>query len=82
MSGNKETIISYQTAVQLQIILTICALSENEYEVMCNKYLQVFHGLGKLKDREIKFHIDENVLPIAQVQDRYHFMSGIRLQKC
>ena len=58
VSGNKETIISYQTAVQLQIIPTICALSENEYEVMCNKYPQVFHGLGKLKNREIKFHID------------------------
>ena len=66
VSGNTETNISYQTAVQLQIIPTICALSENEYEVMRNKYPQVFHGLGKLKDRKIKFHTDENVVPVAQ----------------
>ena len=40
---------------------------------MCNKYPQVFHGLGKLKDREIKFHIDENVVPVAQSPRRISF---------
>ena len=53
VSGNKETIISYQTAVQLQIIPTICALSPNKYIDLCDKYHKVFHGLVKLKDREI-----------------------------
>ena len=50
-----ETIISYQTAVQLQIIPTICALSENEYEVMCNKYPQVFHGFIKRQGNKISY---------------------------
>ena len=36
VSGNKETIISYQTAVQLQIIPTICALSPNRYTDLCD----------------------------------------------
>ena len=58
--------MSYQTAVQLQIIPTICALSPNGYTDLCNKYHQVFHGLRKLKDREIKFHINENVVPVGQ----------------
>ena len=72
-SGNKETIISYQTAVQLQIIPTICALSPNKYIDLCDKYHKVFHGLGKLKDREIKFHIDESVVPVAQSPRRIPF---------
>ena len=73
VSGNKETIISYQTAVQLQIIPTICALSPNRYTDLCDKYHKVFHGLWKLKDREIKFHIDESVVPVAQSPRRILF---------
>ena len=73
VSGNKENIISYQTAVQLQIIPSICAVSQNDYELLCNKYNKVFQGLGKLKDREIKFHVDESIVPVAQSPRRIPF---------
>ena len=73
VSGNKETIIGYQTAVQLQIIPTICALSPNRYMDLCDKYHKVFQGLGKLKNREIKFHIDESVVPVAKSPRRIPF---------
>ena len=66
--GNKET-----TAVQLQIIPTICALSPNRYMDLCEKYHKVFHGLGKLKDRKINFHIDESFVPVAQSPRRIPF---------
>ena len=40
---------------------------------MCNKYNRVFQGLGKLKDREIKFHVDESIVPVAQSPRRIPF---------
>ena len=33
----------------------------------------MFHGIGRLKDREIKLHIDESVQPTAQLHRRILF---------
>ena len=56
--GNTDSIIGYNTAVELGIIPVIRSVSENNYENLCNKYSRVFQDLGKLKDREIKFYVD------------------------
>ena len=33
---------------------------------MCNKYSDVFKGIGKLKDVKVKIHVDENGIPVIQ----------------
>ena len=53
VADNNETIISYQTAVSLNIIPCIRSVTEKQYSDLCDKYAKVFQGLGKLKDREI-----------------------------
>lgn len=48
-------------------------MNDDKYEELCDKYQSVFIGLGKLKDKQIKFHVDENVVPIAQSARRISF---------
>ena len=44
-----------------------------EYAELCDKYKSVFTGLGKLKDKQIKFHIDESIIPSTQPARRIPF---------
>lgn len=45
---------------------------------MCEKYHSVFTELGKLKDKQIKFRVDENVVPIAQpVRISFHVQEKV-----
>ncbi|XP_053403126.1 uncharacterized protein K02A2.6-like [Mercenaria mercenaria] len=65
----------YETAVELEIVPVIQTISsKNEkYSDLYDKYKPVFNGLGKLKDKQIKFHIDESVIPTAQPARRIPF---------
>ena len=58
--GTSETLLSYETAVDLGIVPVIKSVTRCEYAELCDKYKSVFTGLGKLKDKHIKFHIDES----------------------
>ena len=40
---------------------------------MIEEYDDLFHGLGKLKNYQIKLHIDESVPPVAQPHRRVPF---------
>ena len=33
---------------------------------MCNEYSEIFNGIGKLKDFQVKIHTDESVKPVVQ----------------
>ena len=81
VANNNETIINYQTAVSLNIIPTIRSVTEKQYSDLCDKYAKVFQGPGKLKDREIKFHIDESVVPMAQSPRRIPFHLRDKVEK-
>lgn len=53
----------------LKIGIDIAAVntgSQTIGEVLQEKYLQVFSGVRKLKDRAVQLHIDPNVKPVAQ----------------
>jgi hypothetical protein len=45
--------------------------SKDAYSGLIDEYSQVFTGLGCLKDRKVKFHIDESVVPLAHPPRRY-----------
>jgi len=73
INGTSETLISYKTAVDLGIVPVINSVKGCEYSELCDKYKSVFTGLGKLKDKQIKFHIDESVVPSTQPARRIPF---------
>lgn len=44
-----------------------------EFQYLQHKYEKSFKGLGKLTQYQLKFHIDENIKPIAQPVSRVLF---------
>ena len=61
IEGNKDSIISYETDVQLSFVPVFLAVLEYNYQTLCSKYSGIFHGLEKLKDKHIQLHVKENV---------------------
>ena len=38
---------------------------DNEIDRIKQEYDDIFHGIGKLSDQEIEFHIDPSVMPVV-----------------
>ncbi|XP_045163766.2 uncharacterized protein LOC123528082 [Mercenaria mercenaria] len=81
IKGNSETIISYETAVELGIVPVINSMRNSDYKELCGKYNQLFKGLGKLKDIEVKFYVDESVVPSTQPPRRVPFHVREKVKK-
>ena len=79
--GTLATLLSYETAINLGVIPAIRSISEGRYSLVYEQYKDFFNGLEKLKDRQIKFHFDENVIPIAQAQRHIPFHVRDRVEK-
>lgn len=60
VEGNHGNLLGYQTLVDLQVIPCISSLSP-KHEQLCEQYNSIFTGIGKLKDTQIRIHIDPNV---------------------
>ncbi|CAC5363752.1 unnamed protein product [Mytilus coruscus] len=72
--GTSGNLLCYDTSLELQIIPQISRLSTgNKHELLCEQYKDIFHGLGKLKDTQVKIHIDNTVKPIVQPHRRIPF---------
>ena len=79
---NNQSILSYDSAVELGIVPEISSVSEKPYtEEITQKYPKVFDGLGKLKGRKVKLHVDENVTPTAQQHRRIPFHIREQVEK-
>ena len=56
-----------------RIISSSCAGSTITIDDLERKYPQLFKGVGKLKDHQVKLYIDESVRPVAQMNRRVPF---------
>ncbi|KAK3083972.1 hypothetical protein FSP39_006106 [Pinctada imbricata] len=70
--GDYGNLLSYATAVDLNIIPVIQKVKIPKKE-LTEEYRDVFEGFGKLKDKRIKIHIDENIAPVAEPHRRIPF---------
>ena len=72
INGNYDSLISYEASVDLGFVPEINSVSSNNdhgsnnVQNLIREYSNLFEGIGKLKDRDIKLHIDESVPPAAQ----------------
>ena len=73
VKGKHVNLLCYDTSVELNIVPIIASVSSSS-EILCNKYSDVFKGIGKLKDVKRKFHVDENGKPVIQRIDVYPFI--------
>lgn len=73
-AGNTP-LLSRSTAEELGVLkIEINAVHESDMkDSIMRKYPDVFQGIGKLKGRQVKLHVDESVTPIAQPLRRTPF---------
>ena len=80
VEGSGGSLLSWRASQGLNLLQTVQQiggqLSKAEKNAPANlieEYDDLFHGLGKLKNYQIKLHIDENVPPVAQPHRRVSF---------
>ena len=77
LSGAHGSLLSYSTAKELGLVNislnNIATTDVITLEKLMNKYPMVFQGIGKLKNYEVKLHIDTTVSPVAQPARRIPF---------
>ena len=67
IEGRGTPLLGRETATNLGVLKigTDIAAVANELS-LAEKYPSVFTGIGKIKNRQVKLHIDESVTPVAQ----------------
>ncbi|PFX14400.1 Uncharacterized protein K02A2.6 [Stylophora pistillata] len=80
VKGSSGSLLSWKTSQELSLLQTVqqVKLLPSKLEAvtpsgLIAEYDDLFHGLGKLKNYQIKLHIDEEVTPIAQPHRRVPF---------
>ncbi len=71
ISGNFGSLLSYNTAVDLNIIPVINAVGSSKTDQLLHEYSDLFCGLGQLKNKTVKLHIDESVPAVALPTQTY-----------
>ena len=80
VEGSGGSLLSWRTSQGLNLLQTVQQIGDQPSKTETNapanlieEYDDLFHGLGKLKNYQIKLHIDENVPPVAQPHRRVPF---------
>jgi hypothetical protein len=73
VNGGYRSLLSYQTAVDLDIIPTIRLVKPAKTDEIVDEFSDTFEGIGKIKDVKLEIHVDESKIPIAQAHRRIPF---------
>lgn len=76
VKGTSGSLLSWQTSMELDLLQVVQPIKAQEVptvDQLTNKYQDLFNGLGKLKNFQVKLHIDETVPPVAQPHRRVPF---------
>lgn len=81
IKGQGKSLLGKTTSEKLNLLRVgppmVCTVtSENAETDIRAKYADIFSGVGKLKNYQVKLHVDDKVLPIAQPVRRIPF--GLR----
>ena len=80
VEGSGGSLLSWNTSQELNLLQTVQQVTNQPSHPEANapmdlleEYDDLFHGLGKLKNYQIKLHIDEDIPPVAQPHRRVPF---------
>ena len=74
IDGKGAALLGRETAIQLGVLkLGIPLYSVTSKETIMSDYKEIFEGVGKLKDYQVKLYVDRNVPPVAQPVRRTPF---------
>ena len=74
LQGTHGSLLSFSIASKFGLVEVKISNVTSDLSLI-DQYPSVFHGIEKLKDYEVKLHIDETVTPIAQSARRIPFHS-------
>ena len=82
----RGNLLGYEMAVKLGYVQEIKGINEiitpmqDQYTKLCEEYDDRFNGIGKLKDVEIKLHIDDSYRPVQNRNRRipYHIREKVQ----
>ena len=76
VKGSGGSLLSWKTSQDLGLLKAVHRVHEDSpsrVEKLVKEYDELFHGLGKLKEYQVKLHIDESVQPVAQPHRKVPF---------
>ena len=74
INGEGAALLGRETAIRLGVLklgAQICTVTSNE--TIMSDYKEIFEGVGKLKDYQVKLHVNPDVPPVAQPVRRTPF---------
>ena len=77
---SETSLLGYTTATEFGILQNVNAVSVEKN--VFQRYPSLFTGLGKMKNVEVKLHIDGNVSPVHQTHRRISFYQCKSLETC
>ena len=69
VEGTSGSLLSWKTSTNLEllkVVQPIVAQNTPTVDKLTSEYHDLFQGLGKLKNYQVKLHIDETIPPVAQ----------------
>ena len=77
VTGSCGSLLGWNTSTKLRLINVVNAVTSqpcsSSVDAVIKEYEDLFRGLGKLKNFQVKLHIDETVQPVAQPRRRVPF---------
>ena len=84
VAGNHGSLLSFETAKDLGLLEVIQEVTTPPDNHLIDELLSTYNvtdGIGKLKDHQVKLHVDTDVKPIAQPHRRIPFHTRKALEK-
>ncbi|KAJ1119863.1 hypothetical protein NDU88_008048 [Pleurodeles waltl] len=73
VAGDRGTLLGCHTAEELELVFFARQIYDTQVERLLQEFSQLFVGLGRLKGKRIKLHIDHTVIPVALRHRRVPF---------
>ena len=79
VKGNTANLLSYNTAQKLNVVTisfntaTVRAMNNNSPEVLQEEFRCLFGGIGRIRNKVVKLHVDPHVTPKKQPHRRIYF---------
>ncbi|GAA6091502.1 uncharacterized protein LOC125138846 [Tachysurus ichikawai] len=86
VEGDHGSLLSHKTATELgllHVVLSTDIIQPTQYvaDQLLSKYPNITNGIGKLKNVQVKLHIDDTVKPVAQPHRRIPFNVRKKVEK-
>ena len=73
VDGQDGNLIGYETATDLGLLRIVNSVSAPQVDDIVGEYKDCFEGLGKMKDKAAKLHVNSSARPLAQKFRRLPF---------